>query len=469
MTSNLSLHINPFAFSTAQAVWNQAVTPLHTKVINTALAAAKDVLIENPYKMTIGNSQKLFAGAASLTLKSRVLGAATVAFSSLYTFMLYGALINFQGRLLLTAGTRLSFPALVKIGEGVKQIGKNLFLTGAVPVYAVAYALPKKIIQITPKVLKFAVEKFAQGVEWVIKKAQTISGWAMDHIFKPIWNKAILPAIRVLVRVFNYVGAKINRALNAIAHLVETAVKKLFNNFLKPFWNRVIVPLAKLIEKALDFGARKIADAVVWTLRKTETVVKWVFNNVLTPFWNQVIVPVAKTVGEGFKFVATKALEGLEALAKGVSTAANWVIDNLLVPAWENLLNPLLQMTGRVLSSLLNMTGSALKSLFNVVSNVATAVFNHVIAPLFKAGWNLLNATGNFIGTYVVAPLGQLLSVTAQKVGALFYALFESVIKPVGVLLGEGIQMIGSSLNDLKNELVQTVTSVWGRFAGNNV
>ncbi|MEM7175483.1 MAG: hypothetical protein AAF443_06135, partial [Chlamydiota bacterium] len=139
----------------------------------------------------------------------------------------------------------MNWPSLLKIGNLVEWTGKNIFLTGSVPAYGLFYALPRKIIQSIPKVMRLLKTSFHR----VMVKVSQLAKWVIDHLLSPL-------CCRIL--------------------------------------------------KMLKYGMTKVVDCIEFALQKIGEAAKWIFKNLLIPLWQSVIVPTAVELKRVVKWVITK-------------------------------------------------------------------------------------------------------------------------------------------------------------------
>jgi len=395
---------NPFSLSHATNAWNNNGDSTSVKIFKTIQGATYDILLQNPYNLSIGNCKKWMNSSNPLPLTTKVAIITTVIFSSFYTLMLYGTLTHLQGRAAISLGNKVGLDALVKVGEALKTFGKQLFLSGAVPVYGIFYAGPKYFIQSLPKVAQFIAEKISLAAEWVF-----------DHVLAPIWNNTIVP-----------------------------------------LWNHVIVPIYNAIDTAVRFVASQISNAVIAVVEGIEKLVQFIFTNVLTPLW-EVLYPILKGIGEVIQFIGRKiesiiinigsAIEAaVSFIDRVVTQVARFVFENLLLPIWKLIMLPI-----NALQCVVKWVGNCLSEVAEVTKQAATFVFQRLIVPVF-----------NFLHNYIVQPLTAVLSFVADKITDIALAVFQYTIAPLLKAVKISADAISTCFWEINREIAEGIYYWWG-------
>ncbi|MCE5293249.1 MAG: hypothetical protein LLF94_01375 [Chlamydiales bacterium] len=367
-----SIYFNPFAFTTAKTAWQNEIS-LPAKIFKSATGAIYDLYVKNPHDLTVGNS-KAFSHSS---LKKKVAIVAVAAFATLYTLMLYGTSIHLAGRGIVAIGSHVASPLISKIGEAAKIIGEKVFVTGAVPIYGLVYALPKEIIKSFPKVANFIAQKVSLAAKWVFQ-----------NVVHPLVKKVIIPAL-----------IQLGRALTALKNKIEVVATWMFHNVLTPLWNKVVVPALTHIFRAINYVAEKVSDVLIKVISKIEIAATWVFQNVLKPLLDKVADAVVWT----FQHVVTPALNAISSLAKfthqhllrplarATASAASFVFQKILVPVF----NVIVACANFLGTHVLKPAGALIASATKKVVNIAAVIFTKVIAPTVQAVANGLTALKN--------------------------------------------------------------------------
>ncbi|MEI8124491.1 MAG: hypothetical protein WCG42_01900 [Parachlamydiaceae bacterium] len=492
MSQSIHFQYNPLAFHTTRNLWNNNKSSLPIKLPKLILAAAHDIYVKNPYDLIIGNCKNLINSTQPLSIKTKITVSATIAFSSLYTLILYGTAIHLSGRCLLSLGNKTGLNAMSKVGEISKTFGKNVFLAGAVPIYAFVYVVPKHIANSVPKAARLITEKVSFAANWVFK-----------HFIIPIWEKALLPAIQGIVKGLRFVTKKIDCVLKKITDLVTSSAKWIFQHILTPLWNKTILPTLKCIKNAFRSITDKISFAAIWVfkhvitpilekailpaieafskglqfvVKKIDFVLKkisdlvasstqWVFQHVLAPLWNKGIAPILNEIKNVAHFALIKIGSALHNIGLKVGRTASWIFEYTIVPAWNNFVLPTLQATARTLHFVAKAASQSAQIILRKMIRAASFVLKNIVSPIFKIVSENTWKAGKIVFNHVIKPLGSLLSNIGQRVAHLFELFVNIVIIPISNVVTSGFRSISIGLSEVTTEIVQTVTFVWNRMA----
>jgi hypothetical protein len=328
---------NPLALSTTEKAWNKPESSLSTRIYQAASSLVYDIYLKNPYDITIGNCSKLMNAKEPQSTLTKVGVSAAAVFGSLYTLMLYGATIHILGSSLAALGSRTGYNAIIKAAEATKAVGKNLFVSGAVPIYGVFYALPKHAILALPIYARAAADKIAFA-----------ANWTFQNVISPVWDQVVCPALKVLGKQLSYLAKEIGHALSVIAKTVATSAQ-------------------------------------------------YVFKNIIVPAWKEVVLPGLKFTGKAIHSAITTIVNSLHILAQETAKAASIVFQKAIVPAF-NVLNELMVKAGNYLAAhVIKPLGMVLADIAGKVGQASQAVFDAVVVPIIEVVASSANALGNAV------------------------------------------------------------------------
>jgi len=379
-----SFSYNPFSLSTAHQAYHSTSTPI-VKAGKVTIGAIYDIFVKNPYDLTIGNAKTLAQTEKSLSLKTKVGVYATIFFGSCYALMLHGTSIHLQGRALAGAAAKTNLTAIGKVAEVLKEIGKRVFITGAVPVYGLFYALPKYIVLSIPKALTFVATKIAAAAKLIF-----------HHVLHPLWTKVLAPAGHAVLTVIRFVATKIGETLQTMAKIVSTVAKAIFNHVMVPLWKHVIAPMLRGTVHVIKFVATKSSEILKAVSVKVFQASQWVFNHVLAPLWDNVIVPVAKTMANVIVYLAKAVAHAAAKVASMVAKSAQWFFSHVMVPIWNRVVIPTVNFLNNYVVQPLT---AALYAVAVKIGQAFTAVVNNAIIPAAKVVADVSSTTMHAISS----------------------------------------------------------------------
>ncbi len=450
---------NPFALLTAQNGWQAATNSPLTNLYNGVVNTLYDLYVKNPSDMIVGNVKALTKTAALCSTKTKIAVAATAVFSTLYYLMFFGTTFYFTGQCLFALGTKTNLIPLIKIGAIASKIGNNLFMSGAVPLYALFYALPKFLISSMPKVMNFLNEqitKIAHGV--------------FNHVLRPIWNHFIDPAMRFASDVVKYCASKFEAGLkvtwDAICKLTETIFKKL----LIPFWNHVIYPTLCGIKDLVHYTGKMFSAALDTLKSKIASSCQWIFQNVLKPFWNDFFLPALQFANKGLKFCANLVNTGLKMaqqvlhqITHKVACLAQWIFKHLIVSTWNKFLSPLLHQVRNFTETIVKTLVQSIQALSGIVKEIWSSSLK-LLAPVFKNISGLLNSGRNLLNNFIIQPIISILSKASEKVSDIFKLLLAELIVPTVKLVTETTGRLMAGVNHFSQETWQMVSTTFNQL-----
>lgn len=434
---------NPFALNTTAKAWEDPTSSQSTRICRAAVNIAYDIYVKNPYDLTIGNCKQLFEAKVPQPTITKIGICSTAVFGGLYTLMLYGATFHVLGTSLAVLGSKTGCATLSRAAEATKALGKNLFVSGAVPIYGVFYALPKQIALTLPPL--------AQAVA---AKISIAANWTFQHVLTPLWTQVIYPAAQIAEKALTFAAAKIGAALQKISHAVVMAANEIMEKVIIPLWQNAILPALENIGHAAQFVMTKIGSALQVIEAKVIQSVRLVFQNVISPLWHKAILPGLKAFEGGIKFVAKEIGQALSTIASTVANTAQRVFLNFIVPAWNKLVSPVLTFAGKMLNEMALIVGESLQYLAEATTKAASFVFHRAIVPAFQLLNGLMLKAGNLLSKHVIKPLGVILGDVAVKAGQVFKVVFDSAFVPA-------IKVVTSSANALGGALIEFKQEVW--------
>ncbi|NNM43979.1 MAG: hypothetical protein HKM07_06515, partial [Chlamydiae bacterium] len=234
-----NIMLNPFSLPSACAAWQNPDpdSSLVTRFGKTFSAGMYDIYVGNPYKMVVENTKELNKGWNSLSRLEKAAITTIVSLSSLYTLILYGSTLYLQGKWLLALGSHTSIALVEKIGAIVQKVGLGVFLTGAVPLYGLFYALPKYIITSIPTIAHFAYTQITLALKMIAAKVAFVAQWTFQHTLAPLWNYVVVPVAKGIGHAVVLLTKGIAHAVSAVAHVVAQAAQWTFQHTLVPLWN----------------------------------------------------------------------------------------------------------------------------------------------------------------------------------------------------------------------------------------
>lgn len=379
-----AFYFNPFALSHAKRAWNDPEKTLPVKILKTMSGAGYDIFIENPYNLTVGNCKKWKSSDIPLSLTTKISVTATVVLGTCYTLMLYGTSFYLLGKVIALASNKFASPTLLKIGQAVEKVGKNIFLSGAVPLYALFYAAPKHLIQSLPQAAKFAAEKAFYAAKWTF-----------THVLTPLFER--------LVAAIQFLSPYVSNALKFLADKVALASQFVYKNML--------IPLLKGLQQAILFAGAKIGIALEAICKGVVQAVRWIFEKYFIPFVEKVIFPGVKSLGNALMNAIKNIAPAIDRLANAIVHAAGWIFTNALVPLWKS-----------------------------------------------------IGEGTRYIGQYVIQPCISGLGYAIDKIGAVAHFVFNTVISPLASTIYSTASLVGSSLKELTNELIESIRFISESF-----
>lgn len=401
MTNTSVYAYNPFAFSTAEDAWEDKKNLLPVRIYKGAVGAVYDICVKNPYDLTIGNCKKLINAENPQSTRTKVIVSATAAFAVLYTLMFYGMVFHLSGKCLQVLGSKTGYAAISRVGEASKTFGKNMFVAGAVPIYGLFYAVPKRIILAMPEITRFVVTKIAIAAKWIFQE-----------VLAPLWRKVLFPAAQIIYKGLKFVVKKIEPVLKEICHLVASTAK-------------------------------------------------WVFQHVLIPFWKKALLPLLKTIHNAARLILTEISSVLNAIVLKISRVISWTFQQIIVPAWDNYVLPALRIIGPIIDSVVRTVGQTIQTLLQETVRVASFIFQAFIAPIFNGLAHFLLTVGTFLGDYVIKPFGSVLADLMGKVGDVFKYILNGAIIPAVKTISGSFNALSESVLDFKREIGQAINSIW--------
>lgn len=480
----MNITYNLFDLSTAKAAFANNENSLPTRIFNAGTGAAYDMYAKNPYDMTLGNGKRFMKDNIPQSRKIKIGTSAAIFWGVLSTLMLYGTTLHITGRSIQALSHKMNINLLSTIGKITATIGKHLFITGAVPLYALFYALPKYIVLSTPKLLNFIADTI-----------KSIASFVFKNVLKPLFEKILLPLSEHMVQGFKFIATKLSKGMEFIRNLTEKVAVFVFENLLRPLFEKILFPFSKYIVQGFKFIKNSIEKAALF-----------VFENVLRPLFEKILLPISEHIVQGFKFIGTKVYEGMNLLKNLIKTVASFIFKNLLKlvfkpivqgfkfiaiklfkgiefiknltekvatsifeniikPIGNDLILPILKIANKTLFSVLNRVGCSLKTLIKATVNVAYFIFEKMLHPIFLEMTQLVVVGKNFLKSYIIEPLSSLLSCLANRVGLILKTIFNEILKPTIYGIKQGFTAIGGGLFSLKTEIVESVTSVWHRIS----
>ncbi len=393
----------PFTqFNLNNLSWDTVSNTMPGKAMQMVGNTGYKIFLQIPYQLTIENGKNALQ---SKSLSAKVIFAATAVLGSFYTLMLYGSAIHLQGRVAHAIGTKLNSDWIVKAGIVIERLGKNVFLSGAVPLYGIFYEGPKALIQSFPKIAKYVIEKVDLAAQWIF-----------NQVLVPLWEKALLPAIK-----------KIDEAVRYIANIIETAFHKLIS-----------------------------------TIQSTA---KWIFNHIITPLWEKVLLPAIKKIDKVVCYIASNLEAAFLKLISTIKTTAQWIFNHIITPVWEKALLPALKVVDKAIGFVANQVGFALYHAGLAIHSTAQWIFNQCVVPAFNAMTIALNATLNFLSTYVIKPIAPVLTGVCNKISQVAKDVFHHAIIPIALTIRNQSFAIANGIVNAKKEVVEAFCAIWDIFA----
>ncbi len=438
-----NLYYNPFALNTASAAWNNRESHPASRVVNTVVGALTDICLKNPYDLTIGNARSTFFSAETRTKTEKVACIAIIAVGSLYSLMLYGSNSYLAGRSLVAIGINTAFPHLAKVGYVLQIVGEKVFLAGAVPLYGVLYALPKKMIESLPRIVQFIADKVSATAQWIF-----------NHVLVPIWNQAIRPVLQLMNRVVCSIGNAIRTAVEAVARQIDQVAKWVFKNLLQPLWNHIIEPFLNLFGGTIEKIASAVSNTVRYIAIKAAKLFLWIVENVIAPLCNRVIGPFISLIGRTIEKIATAFGDLLQFIAKRADQLATWIVKNILAPLWNRVISPLIHTFTRTIQFIAEKA-----------ARCATWIFQNLLAPCFNAIEKAASSIGKALLDYAIRPIGNALYFIAQKVASVAQVIFDRAIAPLARALESAFTALGNKVYEVSNATLEGIAASWRNAA----
>ena len=396
---------NPFALNTAHTAWTNGGNSTAYRIFYTVQGALNDIFVKNIYNLAVGGIQNAFFSPESRTNLEKVTGTALSLVGCCYALMFYGSNLYLSGKFVVELNNNIAVPCLIKVGNAVKIVGEKVFLAGAVPLYGMCYAFPKKVIQSFPKTVRF-----------IAKKVMDSAQWAFNHVITPLWE-------HVFRHVFNFIGKRIQT-------------------------------IAKIICEAIE--------AIVHQIARIAT---WVFQNILQPLWSHVIAPICSFIGRSIQKVAIMLVTTLRSIVTKVIQSANWVFHHILVPLWRWVIYPIIHGIGSILYKIGVVIAQGLRFVVGKIIQYAAWVFQNVLVPCFNTVEKAAITVGKVLLDYLILPIGRGLYWIAHKIAAFVQIIFYNYLVPSARAIGKGLKALGDKIYEISQIFLEGVGIAWHKTA----
>lgn len=350
IVQSVDFRFNPFALETSRSALSDKQQSLMTKIWKGASGAFYDIYVKNPYDLTVGNCRKLLNAPEPQSRRTKIAVGVTAAFATLYTLMLYGTSIHLQGRLLQGLGNEAGIAVLSRVGECAQVLGKNLFVTGAVPIYGLFYALPKQIILSLPKVAQF-----------VAAQVKSVATWVFQYVLTPLWTKVIVPVAQAAFKGLQFVVTKMSVALKELCCMVASVAKFVLQN--------VILPTLKMASRVLTFVAKALVETLQVLAQETVKVASYIFQKIIVPVFKglaYLVVEAGKFLGQ---YVVKPVGSVLCNLTYQVGAVAKAIFDLVIVPV-VNIVAGTFTALGNTLSEFKTEIAQTITTMWNATQRV---------------------------------------------------------------------------------------------------
>lgn len=449
--SQAQVSYNPFKLSTTREVFSDVNRSWTSKAYQVPIKFAYDLLIKNPFDLTVGNALYLKNRAEPFSKKEIAAVVTTIALGSLYTSMLIGAESFFLGSIAIGAGAKIGFKAAVIAGESLKAFGKGSFLVGTVPLYGTFYALPKFVVTEIPKSLALLSPKIAA-------------------VFKAIILKVLFPIAKAIYKTLVFANHCVDVTIQAIVGAVKSCAQLIFKTVLTPLWSKILAPLMDGIVNASTFIGTAISKLAIGTWKVIATAANAVFTHVIAPVASGIakgLTMVAKGIVKGLTFIGTEVAKLATVVWKAIAATANALFTHVIAPVASAVAKALMttaQGIGKILTFIGTSASHLATVLWKAVAQAANGVFTHVIAPLASIIAKGLTMVAQGIAkcfTFSGNVLSKLTTAIWQATAQAANAVFTYVISPI--MKGLLIAMNGAlkALTFVGTELTKVATVLW--------
>ena len=332
------IYWNPIALQTAKEAFGHREYSLPRRALGAVSGAVHDVLLKNPYDMTLGNVKRIFfTDSHRYTTAQKLAGCAAILFGSMYSLVLLGAEFALCAKGVVSLGVGVGSARLVQLGRAAQQLGEKILFSGAVPLYGALYALPKKVIECAPDAVRAVVTPLVSALRSVIRviapdasylceKISIVAGWVFNHLLVPLWDLSLRPVGMAIART-------ISKVVCPIATQVARAASWVFTTVLRPLFQKAILPVLTQIGRAILWTGDLLGRVLGTVAEKAATVARLLFTYVINPLWKTVLCPVLRVIG---KVVS----QLLSLVAQKTAEAASWLFKSVVVPLYRNVLQP---------------------------------------------------------------------------------------------------------------------------------
>ena len=348
-----NINLNPFRLTNTREQWNEKGISSASRVVKTGSSLVKELFVDNPTRLTVGNIKNGFFSPVQKTKleKAAAIGAAAV--GSIYSLMLYGSSTFFMGKSIVAAGEGTGIVSLTKVGAFFQLWGERIFLAGAVPVYGILYALPKKIIEFTPKIVEALAEKVMVAAQWIFKT-----------VLVPIWDHVIYPILSLCDRVFTEIGKVLSSIGKALLEQITNVANWVFQNLIQPLWQHLVKPVLTSVGQIID---TVMVPVVKFVAEKISVVANWLIDNVLGPVFQSVEIA-AFYVGKLLldHVILPLANHVLIPIAKLTASVVQLIFKNMIVPV------------SQMMGDVGDFVGARLYEICKIVQEIASSGWRHL-------------------------------------------------------------------------------------------
>jgi len=225
------LHFNPLAIEATQDKWEKrghAYSSRFEMVKDLTKALKYDLLVKNPYDLVINNSKNVLF-AVNIGKTKRVAAGAIVVISSIYTIIMYGALVHSFGSSLRTIAFFTNSNRFQIIACAVRDIGSRIIYFGTSPAQLFFYKIPKGILFDFPCLVNDSVGKISESV----------------------FNNFLRPLFKIIKKVIAWNYFQLLMAARVVFDYTSEAFSWTRQNIFKPFWKIKIEPKVNLFRETL--------------------------------------------------------------------------------------------------------------------------------------------------------------------------------------------------------------------------
>jgi len=229
------LYFNIFSIDTARDRWNQTYSSNFEKATNIVKALEYDLLIRNPYNLTVENTKNIILNENASKVE-RAAAVALVVFAYSYTLMLYSFFIYSIGFSINGIATLTNSKHLTTLAALVDGIAKKTQLLASAPMKFLFYKIPKKIFKTSPVFLNFIIDKVCR-----------VKTFVFDII--------LIPFFRIVMKVLLWEYLQMILVARIVFDKTSEICDWTFKNILNPFWKNRIGPRIDQLKKTTEsFG-----------------------------------------------------------------------------------------------------------------------------------------------------------------------------------------------------------------------